>query len=382
MFRPSSDLSAAQKRRVVAAAALLVVLAVAALGATGQFQEQRLDAEVTVVNSSDPTNIHRATHLTVRVHNQEERAIQPEFQTVHGQLLTHFYWDRLSGPETLQPGESAVYRLRAPVATAAIPYETRAVLAVNDEGVDDQLRTVFSLDRRAPPAILNPSLRHWLVRSGSGEYPYRWATTETNRAGVETVVTSTANRSGARIAVRGVDRASGTWSMARLHQQSTFPATLHVEATPQTVVQNTPGQGPPPRAVGVGVRESDHRVWVVFADVENRTVVHQPGDPAYLFVYVPAEPGERTTATVDVRALYQRYEWDVPAREQWIVDGISYERRPARTFAFAAVYPGNGTQNASLVVHELSARQANATANGSAESTARRPVDSATEPAN
>lgn len=352
MFDPSSDLSPGQKRRVVVGVVLLVAVGIGAIGVAADFQEKQLDAEVTVLNTSDPTNIHRASILTIRVHNQESRAIDPEFQTVHGQLMTHFYWNRIDGPETLQPGESAVYRLRAPVATAAIPYEARTMLAVNDEGVDDQLRTIFTLDARKPPDILNPSFQHWLVQSGSGNYPYRWSRVTTDRRGERTTIESAPNESGATLSVRGVDRESGPWSMARLYQQSAFPSTLHVEATPHTVVQNTTGE--PPRATGVGVRESDHRVWVVFADVENRTVVHRQGDPSYLYVYVPAEPGERVSTTVDVRGLYEQHNWELPAKEQWVVDSVNYERRPVRTFGFAAVYPGHETQNASITIHEIS----------------------------
>jgi hypothetical protein len=291
--------------------------------------------------------------MEVRVTNTADRPIEPAFNTVHGDLQTRNYWSIRSGPDTLRAGETATYRIRAQVPQFGPSFGTKTVLAVNDAGTQVQTKEVLpAVLPDDPPEVLNPEIRHWQRDTGDEYFtPYRWEASTSDR-GPETASIVERNAS-AQLRVENATREEGPWAMAGIQQKVDFPETLHVEATPESVVE-MPSEHPT-HATGVELGEGNHRVWIVFADIEERQIVYRPGEYEYIMVYIPAAEGERVEATVDIADLYRQQDWDQPGTETRTIDGREYSYQETNLLAFAAAYPSYKNESVEVRIHEIRA---------------------------
>ncbi|WP_049970784.1 hypothetical protein [Haladaptatus cibarius] len=340
-----------RKKGLVALSIVGIVIVAGVSGAVILRDESTLDAEFEVVSWSDPTDVQRATQMQVRVTNTGDQSISPVFNTLHGGLQTRNYWNIESGAETLDPGERSTYRISAQVPQFGPPFGSETVLSLNDIGTDVQKKKIvppFSSD--TAPKILNPQLQHWQINPGEDFFrPYRWGIS-TSDHGTEELTIENKNDS-AHLRVDYAARKEGPWAMAGIQQRTDFPEKLHIEATPHTLVENPIKH--PSHATGVEIGERNHRVWVVYADVDERQVVYRPGEYQYILVYVPATEGERVETTVDIANLYDQYGWSQPESETRHIDGREYDYQPVNTLAFAAAYPSYQNETVEVVFHEI-----------------------------
>lgn len=311
-----------------------------------------LDVEIEVVDGADSDEIHRVSVLTVHVSNTGEKSITPRFTTLHEGHQTVSYWQIMTGTDLLQPGESATYRLRAPTAAAAVPYNSSAVVAVSDAGTDRRQTTTVRFDRRADIAIQNPAFRYWEKEPDSRFFqPFRWHTA-TSTSGTETIEIEE-RVEGAAVSVSNVTRDEGPWAMVGLQQETRFPASITVNATPGTVVSEPSRH--PPTATGIEIADGNKRVWIVFANIEDRERYYRAGETSYVFVYIPATAGKRTEATVDIGEVYERQGWRRPDPQRMTIDETTYRARTVNVLAFSAVYPDRSPQRAAIEFHSVSA---------------------------
>lgn len=351
MFKPNTLPS---RTKLAVTLVLLVSLVLVSLGsATVMHNQTTIDAEVDIVSWSDPTDVHRMTQMQVQVTNTGPEVLTPAFSMTHGGLATHNYWQVIDGPDRLHPEQTATYTIRAPVPQFGVPFGVEYVLGVNDRGTETRTKRTFDGETATSlPTILNPTFDHWQINPGeSGFRPYRWSRA-TSEEGAREVTIEEQNGS-AHLYVESQPREAGPWSMGGVQQQASFPETIHIEATPGTVLDEPTRH--PPSAAGVEIGENNHRVWIVFADVSEKTVVYRPGKLSYILVFVPAQAGERVETTVDVDSLYDKYDWERPEKVNRTVDHESYTSRPVNILAFAADYPSNESRIVDVIFHEIRA---------------------------
>lgn len=329
-----------ERRRLVA---VLLVASVLATGiAGGYFQEAgRLDAELEVVAIDDPNGLGRGTTVTLLLTNRESAPIRPAFNVITTEHQTRFYYRIRSGPSRLGPGETGVYVVRAPAVAAAPPPGATVLVTANDAGTQRRVRAEAVYRDSSSPPVTNPRFAYWSPAAGGAhERPVGWTRAASDH-GTERVTVRAAGRRGATLRVDDVSARGGPWAMAGLQQQVPLPRSVRVSATPGTLAPSE--HRLPPAAVGVELADGDRRVWVVFADVPERTVVERhTRSHEYAIVNVPATAGQRSTATVNVTRVYRRMAWPVG------------ERR-VNLLAFVATYPSESQRPASATFHRVNA---------------------------
>ena len=335
--------------------ACLILLAVATTGvaAVTMQESSQLDASVEIVGGEDPDELQSVSVITVEVTNHEERPIEPTFSIIHENHHTNAYWDIMSGPDRLAPGESGRYTIKTPAATLAVPYDTEFILGVNDRGTEIMTREgPQSFSGPAYTRALNPYLRWWSIQPGGEQkHPYLWHTTRSAEKS-DTVSYERVGDDRVRVAADGVSRESGPWAMGGLIQEVPFPETVTVTATPETVVDEPVKH---PKAVsGVELGENNHRIWIVYGNVSQQTTVYRnSGDLMYALVYVPATPGEEVTTTIDVAQIYEERGWRSPSKRVINHNGETIQQRRMHVLAFAAVYPNQPDEQAEVVFDRI-----------------------------
>lgn len=350
LWKPHIDIPNASRR--IALVGILVCFVASLGGAAAMLEDDgQLDATIEIVGTNDTSNIHRVDELSIQVTNKESFAITPEFHIMHSEHTIHPYWERVSGPDRLAPGETATYTIRPESAEFAIPYQADAAIAMSDSGTERDARLpITSFQDKSIEHALNPSFNYWSFgQFENTKAPFRWHPVS-HTEGNETTTIQEGENGSAHFAVSNVTRPSGNWGMIGLAQGVPLPSEVYVEATPETVAESATTH--PKTATGVEIAENNHRVWVVFADVDERKVITRNGELSYVIVYIPATPGERVTATVDVKDIYDTQGWKTPPKRSITFDGADYEQRRANLLAFAAAYP-NSDGNAAVTFHQI-----------------------------
>lgn len=319
-----------------------LLVAVSVIGAAGVHYHEagQLDVDLTVTSITDPAGIGRGTTMTLQVTNRELSSIRPVFNVIHSAYHTRFYYHVRDGPAELSPGATANYTIEAPTVSAAPPREATLLVTANDAGTQQRVQsrpTVFTAARQLP--VTNPEFAYWSYRTDEPvRQPVGWDRTTADR-GTERVHVDPAGRAGATLRVENVSPRPGPWAMAGLQQRIRLPRAVTVSATPHFVLSRA--HASPPAAVGLEIADGDRRVWIVFANVSDRTRVERtPGDLGYAIVAVPARPGERTAATVNVSRVYERMGW-------------RHDPRSVNLLVFAAAYPDGHRPPVSATFHRV-----------------------------
>ncbi len=143
----------------------LVLLAVMLTGIALRRDRTALNADVDVVSTGDPMQIGATTQAEVRVRNHSDHEIYPRFSVTW--LPYPYYWQVVSGPSRLKPGESATYRIEAPDSTAAPADGQPFQIKVNDaQSITYASSRPIEVPEQHLP-IVNPNLRFWTQRDPS-----------------------------------------------------------------------------------------------------------------------------------------------------------------------------------------------------------------------
>lgn len=350
LWKPHEELPSKQRRGLLVGVSG-VVAATTATAAVVLAKETELAAEIELNELSDPVAINRVTEINLTVTNDEDHPIRPQFHILHSEHQTHAYWTRERGPEALPANQEATYVISPPDPEFAIPFGAKANIAMNDESTEREVRLpIRSIEPRPYTHTLNPRFDYWeWVQMEEYRVPYRWQRATESRDSDTVSVEETADGS-ARLYSSAGEREEGPWALSGLLQNVPLPRTLSIEATPETVVPTHSSY--PPNPNGVEIADRDHRIWIVFADVDERVTRTRDGELTYVIVFVPASPGERTSATVDISAIYEEQGWDVPPETSVQVDGTVYEQRRVSLLTFAATYPETDSES-EIIVHRL-----------------------------
>lgn len=341
------------RRRLLAGIGALGFAAVGGAAAVTSMDE--LDVNLELVDARDPTEIRQITELVIRVSNSGSQAIEPLFHGLHSDHQTHSYWRIESGPDQLPPGASAEYTIQPETATFGIPDGAQATIRLSDgEQEPDATLSVGSVNlTNRYENVLNPTFKWWNIHDlTSGNYePFRWQQSVSNPG--EALQTLDKTDNGFRAAVSRVSRDTGPWSMVGVLQQAPFQDYLRIEATPETVLNRPTIHPPHPNGVEIG--EGRHRVWIVFANIDERTRAIRSGELTYVLEFIPAEPGQQVSVTVDLAEIYNQMGWKTPEPVTVNLDDIAYSIRPVNILAFAAVYPESDPElRSSIHFHRIS----------------------------
>lgn len=331
---------------IAAATVVGVIVAAVAIGGASRFE-----GSVRLTAARDPAEIGRITELELSVTNTSGTPLEPLFDLVRQGHQTRFVWEVVSGPEVLAANQIGDYRIGVPVPAASLLYEATFIVTVRDRSSRRTLKSDPLIVERPSDAahlIGNPSFSMWESPTlAKLRNPIGWTTT-TSEVTPVTRVAEVAD--GVELVSGGVTRTgSGPWTMVGLSQQIPSPRELHLDLTPGTVL---PSATVTPRAAtGVEIADQHRRVWIVPADVASQTTRFRGGDLDYVFVFVPARPGERLVTTVDLEAIYHQRGWP------WPESAGTRRGRRVNLLLFAAVYPGEDAhrQRVQVVFHRIEA---------------------------
>jgi hypothetical protein len=121
--------------------------------------------------------------MLVGVRNRSGHAIEPRFQ-VQTAAEQPLFWDRRSGPEVLEDGESATYVVGTRVPFKTFEMARGAVISVSDAGSywpRAAVQVAPDADFARPDRIPNPSFAYW---ADGGQRPQFWSVRRTGEGGV------------------------------------------------------------------------------------------------------------------------------------------------------------------------------------------------------
>lgn len=339
------------KQATAVTVVLIVVCTLGMVGATSTNQAQ-MNAELDVINYSDADSIGRYTQLTVRVTNNGTDEITPVFNLLHEDHQTRSYWVITDGPKTVEPDETETYTIQAPTARLALQYSTETgILAMNDKSTQKTTKTTLSIPERHPTGeIQNPRFRYWLVNQRlNTDHPFRWSNSQSNLLS-ETVKQERVSN-GVQLSIMNASDDKNTWTMSSLTQEVPLPNLLTITATPQSVSRVTKY---PNRLTGVSITDRNYRIWILFSDTDKRVTLYRSQERLqYAIIHIPATPKTKTTATVNITQVYERFNWKKPPKEQFRQDGQTYTTRYVRVMPFTAIYPSSEANKTSMTVHSL-----------------------------
>lgn len=345
-WQPTRSLSDTQRRMILAgmvAGAALVLTASAPILS----HETQLNIE-TEVDSSTNGDLGAIADMNVTVTNKENKAISPKFHLQNEKAQSHAYWDITSGPNTLNPGETATYTISAPNSKLLLASGTTTVLGINDAGTELDYRRVLHHRETTidDSELLNSKFRYWSpTLKGQLREPYNWISVNSKRSGDTTIARAHSDETGATLEVSNVSRTEGPWAMAGLKQSRMIPDSITLSATPERVMKGTPKY--PPYASGIQISDGNKRVWIVYSDTNTRKhITRVSGDLKYHIVYLPADVGVQTTSTVNLTKIYNNHSWTSPA------DRRTNGQATVETLAFTATYP-NGPANNTIHIHSI-----------------------------
>ena len=116
---------------------------------------------------------HRVNQMLVGLTNDTSEMIRPRFQVQTGPEQPLF-WDRRSGPEALEPGESATYIIGTRVPFEAFEMARGAVLQVSSSGSyypRTSVRIAPDTSFPRPDRVPNPAFQFW---ADGGSRPQFW----------------------------------------------------------------------------------------------------------------------------------------------------------------------------------------------------------------
>ncbi|MEM6533571.1 MAG: hypothetical protein AAF654_13180 [Myxococcota bacterium] len=151
----------------------LVAWAVVAGVLVAAVPEEHVTWEPRWVDASDPEAVGRLTEIRIELTNRGDRTLDPVFSVVHSRFQTVMHWER--SPDTpLDPGQSRIYRLRAPELPLAPPDGADVHLWVRDRGASPAASLIERDVRAASPPIVNGELRFPQLTHRGVSVPWGW----------------------------------------------------------------------------------------------------------------------------------------------------------------------------------------------------------------
>lgn len=318
-------------RRWLLTAALLLAIAFADTGVMLFYLRQPSPIEADLrgpVIADDGSG--SATDLTLTVTNRGYKAFAPRFAVQHDPNRQALPWPITSGPEFIDPGQTAEYVISAgDFQVSSFGPETGGQIIVSDAGGDYTYRAVVSVepDPNAfnPDALQNSAFTYWSRR---GEGPRLWTLQPAPGNQVTLTENAFAGRRALRLQVSAQPERT-VFAPNRLSQTTVFPDVLELWIYPQADEAH-----PETEIYGVSIADPSHELWVLFGDTNDQGTFTGDGNRAWLSVR--AARNAWSLQTIRVRDLYQQFGWPPPMLSLASRGGQTVMRRLVQVSLIAA----------------------------------------------
>ncbi|MCO4744287.1 MAG: hypothetical protein KC912_05825 [Proteobacteria bacterium] len=248
---------------------------------------------------------HRVNQLLVGVRNRSDHAIEPRFQ-VQTAAEQPLFWERRSGPEMLEAGQTATYVVGTRVPFKTFEMARGAVVSVSDAGQYWPRSAAHirpDVDFARPDRIPNPSFAYW---ADGGQRPQFWGVHATPGGGARWTEKHA-----------GVELFLGPGSEGRVHVATTI---LNPDGPLRFALDVPAGANQLPgleQRYGLQIGVGDQTGLVLFGDAAGSGHL-EDGRP---WVMLPIERGGWDSAAVDI--------------EQTVADlGLTWSQERARLGRF------------------------------------------------
>jgi len=314
---PTPTGTRARSWRFAAVGGVGVVLVGVLLGA--EASRERSEIGLAWVGALEVAYDGRVAGTTVEVTNTGSRTMAPRF-AVQQAGSRPLPWVIASGPDTLPPGATARYTIRADRWFEGISRAGGQVVVTDARG-DYTLRALLAVPADSafadPDRIANGDFARW---PRDGDAPYGW---ELDAPQSQRGVALRAIVDGRQALVLSA-RGTASRATARLSQRVTVPSTFSIWVRP-----------PAPALSGdrYGLElDDDRRVLTLFfgpVGAQPLSVPWADDGRVHAAVTLPAPPGAWSRYRIDVMALWAQRGWDLPPPSRRDVNGIEYATRQA-----------------------------------------------------
>jgi len=315
---PETPASAVARRRrpglrnLIVPFAIVCVAIALALVALRDEPVAKLNVDVHVLSTTDPSEIGATTRAKVELVNHGDREVRPRFSLTW--LPYPYYWRILSGQPVLAPGERATYEIEAPDSVAAPTRGKPFQIKVNDaNSITYAVSPPIELEKSKLPMV-NPMLRFWSKNFSSGNpMPAGWQMYEHRGDGDTTIIEPASVFGTAAVHFHVVQDGKpdpGSWSHTGLVQEIRFPT----DAFSVTMLSEAPfvaqSGGWPLTAFGLEVSDPKNGlIWVLFQPTGNGDLEYDLPSGHHIKVF-DVLFGQWATRSIDLSAMYRALNWE------------------------------------------------------------------------
>lgn len=246
------------------------------------------------------------SRLRVTVTNNDDHGFDPRFAIQHdggGQALP---WSVISGPESLNAGETAEYVIGNEGSYLdALPIDQGGQIVVSDANGSYVRRALVTVPASTSTAssdlIHNPDFGYW---NDDGSLPINWTMSVSGSSNVAAESEEVEGHRALSLNFQNRLEMPETFLM-HLTQRISFPGALSIWVHPALEMSPTSGE-----VYGLEFDDGFHRLWILFGSTESKMVV-APANHAVMYVLAPLNAWSRQT--IDLAQLYQQLNWKLPA---------------------------------------------------------------------
>ncbi len=268
------------------------------------------------------------TRLQVDVTNNGEQPLEPRFAVQHDPGVQALPWQIERGPRQLLPGQSARYTIDARVPVRAFPVERGGQLVVSAASLDYAQRAVATIPAETsfarPDWIVNPRYTVW---PRDGAVPEGWELSAANGTATARLDHVAGQTALLLYLVRDSDAVES--ADLRLSQTIVVPAMFDAWVYPLLPADTSCQQG-------MGFEFDDGALVLRVLVGGDEPLTRQDGTTAC--VILPAPLGRWSRQTIDLPALYARFDWPLPPVTPRYCNGLDYAAVQTRMSLLVALY--------------------------------------------
>ncbi len=307
--QPSSTASEPEQIPKIRPYSWIVIGAAAAslVGSLAYYQISTIPLRLELADAATGISENQINFLTIRVANTSNEDLTPRF-AVHSRIHQPYPWLIESGPLSLKSGEEGVYEISTDLPYRMIDLARGALLVVTDASGDYRLRGTLQIQRDSsllgPDTIFNSAYLHG---PGEAEIPWGWGFDNQAQQALpirdhETLEGFTGIEVGFIPTLR-----SETWESVGLSQWITFPLEkLSIWVYPAPLESTSREE--PSVAYGLEFDDGLHKLWILFGSDSGSGYLAEN----HYYIYQPSPIGRWSEQFVDLRAIYDQLEWELP----------------------------------------------------------------------
>lgn len=265
--------------------------------------------------SGNSLNLQFVNQLEVAITNHSREPMMPRI-AVMSAFHQPYAWEISSGPPTLRPGETAVYRATTDLSYRWIHLAQGAQIVVMDAGGNYNLRGSLLIppdaSLRENGAIFNAA---YLM---TDDVPGGWQLIGSGEVATTVVPHQPAPVPAINLTLHADMSASG-WVSATLGQTIPFPfadMTAWLSSPPETVLDMTASS----LVYGLEFTDGNHRLWLLYGDEAGEGFL--AANHAYISYKAP--PQKWQPYTINLVEIYEQLGWPLPPWQRFVHGNREY----------------------------------------------------------